>query len=120
MVTALGRRGGQTTVWKPPGDVANGRSIMQIYGPAHLHGPQGVNAPHAARLTQPATAARPSSATADTLEISSEAAAASRLSEIPDIRHDRVAAIKAQIEAGTYETPERLDAALEALLDEIG
>ena len=93
---------------------------MQIYGPSHLHGPQGVNAPHTTRLIQPTTAARPSSVTADTLEISSEAVAASRLSEIPDIRHDRVAAIKAQIQAGTYETPDKLNGALEALLDEIG
>jgi flagellar biosynthesis anti-sigma factor FlgM len=93
---------------------------MQIYGPAHLHGPQGVNTPHAPRLSQPAGAARPSSDVADTLEISSEAAAASRLADIPDIRHERVASIKAQIQAGTYETVDKLDGALDALLDEIG
>jgi anti-sigma28 factor (negative regulator of flagellin synthesis) len=93
---------------------------MQIYGPAHLHGPQGVNTPHATRLTQPNTAARPSADTADTLEISSAGAAASRLAEIPDIRHERVAALKAQIQAGTYETADKLDRALDALLDEIG
>jgi flagellar biosynthesis anti-sigma factor FlgM len=92
---------------------------MQIYGPAHLHGPQSVNAPHAARLTQSASP-RAATSTADTLEISAEAAAASRLSEIPDIRHDRVAAIKAQIQAGTYETADKLDRALDAVLDEIG
>jgi anti-sigma28 factor (negative regulator of flagellin synthesis) len=93
---------------------------MQIYGPAHLHGAQSVNAPHAARLTNPAVAPRAGSNTADTLEISAEAAAASRLHEIPDIRHDRVSAIKAQIQAGTYETADKLDRALDALLDEIG
>jgi anti-sigma28 factor (negative regulator of flagellin synthesis) len=93
---------------------------MQIYGPAHLHGPQSVNNPHAARLTQPNTAARPSADPADTLEISSAGAAASRLADIPDIRYERVAALKAQIQAGTYETVDKLDGALEALLDEIG
>jgi negative regulator of flagellin synthesis FlgM len=93
---------------------------MQIYGPTHLHGPQSVNAPHASRLTQPNTTVRPSSDTSDTLEISSAAAAASRLADIPDIRHDRVASIKAQIQAGVYETPDKVDAALDALLDEIG
>lgn len=93
---------------------------MQIYGPAHLHGPQSVNAPHAARLANPATPVRPGSNTADTLELSAEAVAASRLSDIPDIRHDRVAAIKAQIQAGTYETADKLDRALDAMLDEIG
>jgi negative regulator of flagellin synthesis FlgM len=100
--------------------VANGSNIMQIYGPSHLHGPQSVSAPHAARPTQPAPAARPTIDTSDTLEISNEAAAASRLADLPDIRHERVAAIKAQIAAGTYETPDKLDAALDALLDEIG
>jgi flagellar biosynthesis anti-sigma factor FlgM len=79
-----------------------------------------VNAPHAPRLAQPASAARPSSDVADTLEISSQAAAASRLADIPDIRHDRVASIKAQIQAGTYETADKLDQALEAMLDETG
>jgi flagellar biosynthesis anti-sigma factor FlgM len=93
---------------------------MQIYGPAHLHGSQSVNAPHAARLTNPQAASRATASTADTLEISAEAAAASRLSDIPDIRHDRVAAIKAQIQAGTYETADKLDRALDAMLDEIG
>jgi negative regulator of flagellin synthesis FlgM len=93
---------------------------MQIYGPAQLHGPQSVNTPHASRLTQPTAAGRTSIDTADTLEISSEAAMASRLAEIPDIRHDRVAALKSQIQSGTYETADKLDGALDALLDEIG
>jgi negative regulator of flagellin synthesis FlgM len=120
MVTRLGRCGGQTTVWNRRAVVANGRSIMQIYGPAHLHGPQSVNAPHAKSTAPPMTGSRQSTDTSDTLEISSEGALASRLGEIPEIRHDRVAAVKAQIAAGTYETDDKLDAALHALLDEIG
>jgi negative regulator of flagellin synthesis FlgM len=92
---------------------------MQIYGPAHLHGPQGVSAPHAKSIATPPASARQSIDTNDTLEISSQGAIASRLGEIPDIRHDRVAAIRQQIAEGTYETPEKLDAALDALLDEI-
>jgi negative regulator of flagellin synthesis FlgM len=91
---------------------------MQIYGPAHVHGPQNINGPHAARLTQPA-ASRSSVSTADTVDISAEAALASRLADIPDIRHDRVAALKAQIQSGSYETADKLDRALEAMLDEI-
>jgi flagellar biosynthesis anti-sigma factor FlgM len=93
---------------------------MQIYGPTQVHGPQNVNAPHAARLAPPASTARSTSDITDTLEISSQAAAASRLADIPDIRHERVAAIKAQIQAGTYETADKLDGALNAMLDEIG
>ena len=36
------------------------------------------------------------------------------------IRTDKVSAIKAQIEAGTYETEDKLDAASSKLLDELG
>ena len=36
-----------------------------------------------------------------------------------DIRHEKVAAIKSQIEAGTYETDDKLDAATDKLLDEL-
>ena len=94
---------------------------MQIYGPAHLHSAQGINAPHALRANQPAPApARTSFDTADQLDISPQASLASRLSDIPDIRQDRVASLRAQIAAGTYETDDKLDGALNALLDEIG
>lgn len=36
-----------------------------------------------------------------------------------DIRVDKVAAIKAQIEAGTYETDDKLDAAAGKMLDDV-
>jgi anti-sigma28 factor (negative regulator of flagellin synthesis) len=37
-----------------------------------------------------------------------------------DIRFDRVNAIRAAIADGTYETPEKLDIALDRLLDRLG
>jgi negative regulator of flagellin synthesis FlgM len=36
-----------------------------------------------------------------------------------DIRHDKVASIKAQIASGTYETDHKLDTAVDRLLDDI-
>ncbi|MDZ4819977.1 MAG: flagellar biosynthesis anti-sigma factor FlgM [Planctomycetota bacterium] len=94
---------------------------MQVYGLAQLHSAQSINAPHTLRANQPASSTgRTSFNTTDQLDISAEASLASRLSDIPDIRHDRVAAIKAQIANGTYETADKLDGALSALLDEIG
>jgi len=36
-----------------------------------------------------------------------------------DIRTDKVAAVKAQIEAGTYEDDKKLDAAVDRLLDDL-
>ena len=36
-----------------------------------------------------------------------------------DVRTDKVASIKAQIEAGTYETGDKVDGAVDKLLDEL-
>ena len=55
----------------------------------------------------------------DRLDISAGAQLAARLSEIPDIRQDKVATARAAIASGTYETDGRLDVALDRLLDEI-
>jgi negative regulator of flagellin synthesis FlgM len=91
---------------------------MQIYGPAHVHGPQGIAAPHANR---PAPAAGGSRGidTTDTLELSSAGLYAEQLNDIPEMRMDRVNAIRQQIANGTYETDDKLDAALDRMLDEL-
>ena len=39
---------------------------------------------------------------------------------MPEMREDRVEAVRQQIAAGTYETGDKLNAAVERLLDEIG
>ncbi|HUT09681.1 MAG TPA: flagellar biosynthesis anti-sigma factor FlgM [Thermoguttaceae bacterium] len=92
---------------------------MHIYGPAHLHGPQPVSPPHTSRASQPVS--RPdSSPIQDELEISDAARLVGRAGEVPEIRQDRVDEIRARIAEGTYETREKLDIAVERLLDEIG
>jgi len=53
------------------------------------------------------------------VEISSAAALAAKIQEIPDIRADLVAGVKHEIEAGTYETPDRIEAAVERLLNDL-
>ena len=91
---------------------------MQIYGPAHVHGPQAISAPHrnyAASGTSPAGR----QAAVDQLDISHEADLVSRVRELPDIRADRVAGVRAQIASGAYETDEKLNVALDRLFDEI-
>lgn len=92
---------------------------MQINRLASIHGPQAIQAPHRVQNAQPA---RPSQqvAGADQLDISPKAELLSRIREIPGIRADRVAEIRAQIDAGTYETAEKLSTALDRLFDEIG
>jgi len=92
---------------------------MQINGPAHVHGPQPINSPHRARDPQAAPSSQQATGV-DQLDISPEADMVSRVREIPEIRAERVAEIRSAIEAGTYETPEKLEIAVGRLLDEIG
>jgi negative regulator of flagellin synthesis FlgM len=92
---------------------------MQVNGPGHIHGPQSINAPHRAQAARPAAANYQAQET-DQLDISREADLVSRVRDIPDIRADRVAEIRAQIADGTYETGDKLEIALSRLLDEIG
>ena len=92
---------------------------MQIHGTAYLHGPQSMSGPHRAYNSQP-PARSASAQPADQLDISPQADLVSRVRDVPDIRHDRVATIKAAIANGTYETPEKMDAALDRLLDQMG
>jgi negative regulator of flagellin synthesis FlgM len=92
---------------------------MQIYGPNYIHGPQPIRAPHIATPPQATPSSSPA-AGGDQLEISAAGALQSQLSDIPDIRADRVASIRQAIADGSYETPDKIDLALERLLDEIG
>jgi negative regulator of flagellin synthesis FlgM len=92
---------------------------MHVYGPAHLHGPQTIGAPHISRASQPA-ARMESSPIHDEVNISDAARLIEQAQQVPDIRQNRVDTIRAQIAAGTYETPDKLDSAIARLLDEIG
>lgn len=95
---------------------------MQIFGPFRV----STTAPTTgAQRLQPAKAAEPtaapkSAAPIDKLDISNHV---NRLqSTAPttggDIRIDRVAELRRQIASGTYDTPEKMDVALNRMLDE--
>ncbi|MEM6799684.1 MAG: flagellar biosynthesis anti-sigma factor FlgM [Planctomycetota bacterium] len=91
---------------------------MPISGPNQIHSAHGLQGPHGPRAkATPQTAAASQPSTIDQLDISPEAAQAADAGEV---RTDRVADIRAQIAQGAYETPEKIDAALDRLLDEIG
>lgn len=92
---------------------------MYIQGTSNIHSAQSLRAPHRASAPAPTGGTNYSSGV-DELDISSEASFVSQARDLPEIRYDRVADIKAKIQAGTYETPEKLDIALSRLLDEIG
>jgi negative regulator of flagellin synthesis FlgM len=53
------------------------------------------------------------------VEISTAAKLAAKIHELPDVRADLVAQVKAEIQAGTYETPEKIDAAIDRLMDDL-
>jgi negative regulator of flagellin synthesis FlgM len=95
---------------------------MQIHGLGQIHvsgrvdGPQSIKGPHQLVATEPQMPC----AQADQIDISPEAEFIARTSELPDVRADRIADIRAQIAAGRYETDEKLSIAIGRLLDEIG
>jgi anti-sigma28 factor (negative regulator of flagellin synthesis) len=91
---------------------------MQVNGAYRLHGPQALQGPHFARPTAPSAAAQGTRG-ADQVDISA-AAEAALAGQSADFRADLVARIRGEIEAGTYETAAKLDAAVDRLLDEMG
>lgn len=103
---------------------------MQINGTNQVHGAQGLSGPHFRRPAAPAEST--SSQPADRIEISAEAAEAARVAELADaraaehvkdadgVRTGLVARLKSEIAAGKYESADKIDAALDRLLDEIG
>ena len=93
---------------------------MQIYGPSHTHGTQGVQGPHLHRISAPYQVAESSPTVGDQLDISPAAEAAIQATENQDFRAERIAQIRSEIAAGTYDTTERLAAAMDGLLDEVG
>ena len=92
---------------------------MHVYGPVQVHGPQQIGAPHSSRASRPVEPAA-GSPIQDELHISDAAQFVGQVRDLPDVRADKVAQIKAQIANGTYETEHKLDVALGRLLDEIG
>lgn len=74
--------------------------------------------------TAPTTAAGPAAPVAaaprDEVEISAVSRMLDDASRTSGVREQRLEQIKAAIEAGTYETPEKLEIALERMLQQIG
>ncbi len=74
------------------------------------------------RSSRSAGSASPSTATpreADHAELSDNARLLSALSELPDVRQDLIDSVRAQIEAGTYDTPDKVDALLDNLAEDL-
>lgn len=55
----------------------------------------------------------------DQVEFSRTAQLLSRMAELPDVRQELVNRVRSEIEAGTYETPEKVDAAVDNLVEDL-
>ena len=55
----------------------------------------------------------------DKVELSSTARYLAKLAEVPDVREDLVNSVRGQLAKGTYESPEKLDTAVERLIDDL-
>jgi flagellar biosynthesis anti-sigma factor FlgM len=57
--------------------------------------------------------------TGDRVELSEQARLLSKLKQLPEVREGLVNSVKSQIESGNYDTAERFDTAVNALLDDL-
>ena len=94
---------------------------MNIFGVFSTHGAQATGAVRgveAAHATEAAGRQQGVGEVHDAVALSVDAVQAAGAAS--DIRFDRVNAIRAAIADGSYETPEKLDLALDRLLDRLG
>ncbi len=88
-----------------------------------IQGPGGVSGPHRIepqRITsQRAEKTDPGGRVGDRAEISEEAQLLSRLAEVPEIRMEKIEELKEMIAAGRYESREKIEKAVERLLEEL-
>ena len=97
---------------------------MNVSSSFRVNGPQGLQGPHTLRPTSPSSPSQPTRGV-DQVDISAAGEAAALASETGSIettgfRADLVARIQNEIAAGTYETADKLNGAVERLLDEMG
>lgn len=66
-----------------------------------------------------ATAPVQTTAVQDTVEISTVARLAAQIHDLPPVRTEVVQRVKAELAAGTYETQDKIDVAIDRLMDEM-
>lgn len=90
---------------------------MEIYGPGGTQGPQPIY-PRLADFTIDAGHTVQAGIPRDQVEISPLGQMLDGIGRLPEIRHEKVEAIRRELAAGTYETPDKLERALDNLLNE--
>lgn len=90
--------------------------MAHIFGIGPSHASEGVQP---VGKLQPGNRMAQASGVNDTVEISMAAKLAAAVKETSMVRTDLVERVKNEIEAGVYETPERIDATVDRLMDEL-
>lgn len=90
---------------------------MQIRGTSNIQSTTQVNFSNKIQTVENQSVATQLDTT-DQVDISSEAQMLASMNDISDIRAERVTEIREQIETGQYETADKMDAALDRILDE--
>ena len=88
----------------------------------NVNGIQPVSAPKAVEPTQPPLAAQSQAGpgyVADVVDISTASILAAKINQASAVRTDLVQRVRQEIEAGTYETQERIDVTVDKLMDEL-
>jgi anti-sigma28 factor (negative regulator of flagellin synthesis) len=92
---------------------------MDIGGTSGVGGPQRIPPTGLQGKAQGAQPVAAGSAPGDRVEISDVARLQDAISRIPDIRSEKVANAKAMIANGTLDTPANMDAAMNALINDL-
>jgi len=71
------------------------------------------------RTATPAATANGTSRPDDQAELSDVSRLLSKLQDLPEIREDLVSRVRAELDAGTYETDAKIDAAIDAMLEDL-
>lgn len=74
----------------------------------------------APRRAAPGTDAESSRRAGDRVEVSDIARYLAKLRQVPSVRQELVDRVRAQIESGVYESPEKIEAAIDAMVKELG
>jgi negative regulator of flagellin synthesis FlgM len=91
---------------------------VEIHGAGGTQGPQSIY-PRLAAFSVEAGGTVHAGVPRDQVEISPLGQMLDGISRLPEIRHEKVEAIRQQIASGVYETPEKLEMAMDRLLDEL-
>jgi negative regulator of flagellin synthesis FlgM len=91
---------------------------MEIYGAGGTQGPQPIY-PRLAALGVDASQTVHAGTPRDHVEISPLGQMLDGIGQLPEIRYEKVEELRQQIAAGSYETTDKLELALDRVLDEL-